>query len=128
MNTVLRRGEALALTPSDVELDGKASTSAGRSPGRLCLVVTEPKTEKSRRVIHLSPTSERVLKAVRLRRQREDRLKAGSGLGDDGLRLHDRDRRAVRPEERAAGVEGGRGDGRGFPASVCTRFGTPRLR
>lgn len=41
------------------------------------LVVTEPKTEKSKRVIYLSPASERVLKAVRLR-QKEDRLKAGS--------------------------------------------------
>lgn len=40
-------------------------------------VATEPKTGKSRRAIHLSPDSERVLRAIRLR-QREDRLKAGS--------------------------------------------------
>lgn len=78
VNTGLRRGEALALTRSDVDFDKKLIRVRGtlaRVDG--ALIVTEPKTEKSKRVIRLSPASERVLKAVRLR-QREDRLKAGS--------------------------------------------------
>ncbi len=78
MNTSLRRGEALALTWSDVDFTKKLIRVRGtlaRVDGEL--IVTEPKTEKSKRVIHLSPASERVLKAVRLR-QKEDRLQAGS--------------------------------------------------
>ncbi|MBA2716632.1 MAG: site-specific integrase [Propionibacteriales bacterium] len=78
VNTGLRRGEALALTWSDVDYVKKLIRVRGtlaRVDG--ALVVTEPKTEKSKRVIHLSPASERVVKAVRLR-QKEDRLKAGS--------------------------------------------------
>lgn len=78
VNTALRRGEALALTWSDIDFDRKLIRVRGtlsRIDGEL--VVTEPKTDKSKRVIHLSPTSERILKAVRLR-QKEDRLKAGS--------------------------------------------------
>ena len=78
VNTGLRRGEALALTWSDVDFDKKLIRIRGtlaRVGGEL--TVTEPKTEKSRRVIRMSPSSERVLKAVRLR-QKEDRLKAGT--------------------------------------------------
>lgn len=78
VNTGLRRGEALALTWPDVDFDRRLIRVRGtlaRIGG--ALVVTEPKTEKSKRVIHLSPASERVLKTVRLR-QKEDRLKAGS--------------------------------------------------
>lgn len=77
-NTGLRRGEALALTWGDVDFDKKLIRVRGtlaRVGGEL--VVTEPKTQKSRRVLHLSPVSERVLRAVRLR-QMEDRLRAGS--------------------------------------------------
>ena len=78
MNTALRRGEALALTWSDVDSAKKLIRVRGtlaRLDGDL--IVTEPKSEKSKRVVHLSPASERVLKAVKLR-QKEDRLKAGS--------------------------------------------------
>ena len=78
VNTGLRRGEALALTWSDVDFDRQLIRVRGtlaRVEGEL--TVTEPKTAKSRRVIHLSPTTERVLRAVRLA-QKEDRLRAGS--------------------------------------------------
>ncbi|MDQ6688816.1 MAG: site-specific integrase [Actinomycetota bacterium] len=78
VNTGLRRGEALALTWSDADFEKKLIRVRGtlaRMDGEL--VVTEPKTEKSRRAIHLSPASERVLKVVRLR-QKGERLKAGS--------------------------------------------------
>lgn len=78
VNTGLRRGEALALTRSDVDFAKRLIRVRGtlaRVDGEL--VVTEPKTAKSRRVIHMSPAAERVLKAVSLR-QKEDRLRAGS--------------------------------------------------
>ncbi len=78
VNTGLRRGEALALKWSDVDF----TKSLIRVRGTLArvdgdLVVTKPKTEKSRRVIHMSPAPERVFRAVK-RRQMEDRLRAGS--------------------------------------------------
>ena len=78
VNTGLRRGEALALTRSDVDFAKRLIRVRGtlaRVDGEL--VVTEPKTAKSRWVIHMSPAAERVLKAVSLR-QKEDRLRAGS--------------------------------------------------
>lgn len=78
VNTGLRRGEALALAWSDVDFEKRLIRVRGtlaRIDGDL--VVTAPKTDKSKRVIHLSPASERVLKSVRLR-QRSDRLRAGS--------------------------------------------------
>ena len=78
VNTGLRRGEALALKWSDVDFTKNLIRVRGtlaRVDGDL--VVTKPKTEKSRRVIHMSPPSERVLRAVK-RRQTEDRLRAGS--------------------------------------------------
>jgi integrase len=74
----LRRGEALALHWSDIDLDAKllrVRGTATRVAGEL--VVTETKTAKSRRVVPLSPTAEKVLRDVRTR-QRVERLMAGS--------------------------------------------------
>jgi integrase len=74
----LRRGEALALHWSDIDLDAKLLQVRGtlaRVDGEL--VVTETKTAKSRRAVPLSPTAERVLRDVRSR-QRAERLRAGS--------------------------------------------------
>jgi integrase len=74
----LRRGEALALHWSDIDLDAQLLRVRGtlaRVDGEL--VVTETKTAKSRRVVPLSPTAERVLRDVRSR-QRAERLRAGS--------------------------------------------------
>ncbi|CAG7845788.1 Transposase from transposon Tn916 [Pseudoclavibacter triregionum] len=78
VNTGLRRGEALALTWRDIDFE----RSVIRVRGTLAridgdLVVTDAKTEKSKRFIHMSPAAERVFKEVRLR-QKEERLKAGS--------------------------------------------------
>ena len=64
VNTGLRRGEAVALQWSDIDLDGK-------------LITTSPKTAKSKRSIPVSETTGQVLKDLR-RRQLEKRLKAGS--------------------------------------------------
>ena len=77
MNTGLRRGEALALHWSDIDFDEKLLRVRGtlaRVSGEL--VVTETKTPKSRRVVPLSPTAERLLRDVRAN-QRAERLRAG---------------------------------------------------
>ena len=78
VNTGLRRGEALALHWSDIDLDEKLLRVRGtlaRVAGEL--VVTETKTPRSRRVIPLSPAAERLLRDVRAS-QRVERLRAGS--------------------------------------------------
>jgi integrase len=78
VNSGLRRGEALALHWSDIDLDAKLLLVRGtlaRMDGEL--VVTETKTAKSRRVVPLSPSAEKVLRHVRTR-QRAERLMAGS--------------------------------------------------
>jgi integrase len=78
VNSGLRRGEALALHWSDIDLDAKLLRVRGtlaRVDGEL--VVTETKTAKSRRVVPLSPTAENVLRDLRTR-QRAERLMAGS--------------------------------------------------
>ncbi|MGI8717952.1 MAG: tyrosine-type recombinase/integrase, partial [Lapillicoccus sp.] len=78
VNTGLRRGEALALRWSDVDFDKaliRVRGTLARVDGEL--VVTEPKTAKSKRVLHLSPTTARILQGVRVE-QKKDRLKAGS--------------------------------------------------
>ena len=72
VNSGLRRGAALALHWSDIDLDAKLL----RVRGTLArvdaeLVVTETKTAKSRRVVPLSPTAENVLRDVRTRQRAE---------------------------------------------------------
>jgi integrase len=74
----MRRGEALALRWSDVDLDSgllRVRGTLARVDGDL--VVTATKTAKSRRSIPMSGTVEALLKAVR-KQQLADRLKAGS--------------------------------------------------
>ena len=78
VNTGLRRGEALALQWSDIDLDGKLLRVRGtlaRVDGKL--ITTSPTTARSKRSIPVSETTEQVLKDLR-RRQLEERLKAGS--------------------------------------------------
>jgi integrase len=78
VNSGLRRGEALALHWADIDFDAKLLRVRGtlaRVDGEL--VVTETKTAKSRRVIPLSPTAEKVLRDLRTR-QMAERLRAGS--------------------------------------------------
>lgn len=77
VNTGLRRGEALALHWSDINLDAKLLRVRGtlaRVAGKL--IVTETKTPKSRRVVPLSPTAERLLRNIRAN-QRAERPRAG---------------------------------------------------
>lgn len=82
--TGMRRGEALALTWRDVDLDKgvlKVRGTLARMDG--VLTITAPKTDKSRRPIPLSASAVAVLKAQR-QLQRLERLAAGSQwLGGD---------------------------------------------
>lgn len=82
--TGLRKGEALALKWTDLDL--KAGTLAVRGTlSRVdgALVVTEPKTASSRRVLPLSPAVVAVLKAQK-RTQTTEKLHAGNLWRDSG--------------------------------------------
>jgi integrase len=85
LTTGLRRGEALGLRWSDVDLD------AGRLAVRRALVAvgydvrwSEPKTPKSRRSIALDPSTVAALRQHR-KAQLEERMALGSGYRDEGL-------------------------------------------
>ena len=83
--TGLRRGEALALRWSDVDLDNAVLTvrgTLGRVGGRL--VITEPKTERSRRTVPLTPPLVSMQRAQR-KQQAAERLHAGNQWRDSGL-------------------------------------------
>ncbi len=77
VNTGLRRGEALALQWSDVDLEAgtlRVRGTLARVNGKL--EVTEPKTAKSKRAVPLSEVAVRTLRAVRTE-QAQERLRAG---------------------------------------------------
>jgi len=83
--TGLRRGEALALTWADVDLD----TGVLRVRGTLArvggqLTVTPPKTAKSRRTLRLAPAIVAALRAHR-RVQAAERIKAANIWHDSGF-------------------------------------------
>lgn len=81
----LRRGEALALRWSDVDLDaGTLRVSRTLSRTAAGLVFTEPKTARSRRTIPLPPALVEELRAHRTR-QLAERLAAGSLWRDHDL-------------------------------------------
>jgi len=83
--TGLRRGEALALRWSDIDLDASVFRVRGtlaRIDGEL--TVTEPKTAKSKRSVHITPTTARIFRQARLT-QTEERLKAGSQWQQTGF-------------------------------------------
>ncbi|MGC1207671.1 MAG: site-specific integrase, partial [Ornithinimicrobium sp.] len=78
VNTGLRRGEALALRWTDVDLVNhllRVRGTLARLDGDL--VVTDTKTAKSNRVIHMTPTTESILRTAKAS-QSADRLRAGS--------------------------------------------------
>jgi integrase len=84
VDTALRRGEALALRWSDVDLEVgmlRVRGTLARAGG--ALVVTDPKTVKSRRSVPLSATAERGLREIRTA-QAAERLKAGSAWQQTG--------------------------------------------
>jgi integrase len=81
----LRQGEVLGLRWEDVDLDvGKLRVARAlqRIDGKL--VLKEPKTEKSRRTLHLPPSLVADLRAHRIR-QLEERIAAGPRWQDHGM-------------------------------------------
>ncbi len=83
--TGLRKGEALALQWKHVDLDGstlKVVATIGRVNHRL--VITEPKTARSRRTVPLSPGVVSMLRKQRTE-QKAERLRAGNQWTDTGL-------------------------------------------
>lgn len=84
VNTGLRRGEALALRWSDVDLtNGVARVRGTLARVGADLVVTAPKSAKSARTIPLGPAAVDELRALKVR-QAAERLKAGSAWTDSG--------------------------------------------
>lgn len=78
VNTGLRRGEALALRWSDVDLDARTIRVAGTlSREADGLVVTSTKTAKSRRTLFMTDETKAILGELKSR-QRRERLAAGS--------------------------------------------------
>jgi integrase len=83
--TGLRRGEAIGLYWTDVNLDTgelRVRHTLSRVDGEL--LITEPKTARSRRTIPLPPPVVKLLKAQRAA-QAADKLKAGDQWTDTGL-------------------------------------------
>jgi integrase len=93
VNTGLRRGEALALHWSDIDLDAKLLRVRGtlaRVAGKL--IVTETKTPRSRRVIPLSP----YCGAAAPRRARQAEAAEGRlNVAANPVRVHTRAGRAL---------------------------------
>lgn len=82
--TGIRRGECLALRWADVDFDAgilKVRGTLSRIGGKL--TVTEPKTDRSRRVLPVSPVTAVLLTAQR-KAQIAERLHAGSAWTDTG--------------------------------------------
>jgi integrase len=83
--TGLRRGEALGLAWSDIEIDKNVMhvrTTLGRVNGKL--IRTAPKTENSRRDVVLTPATVAVFRQQRIA-QLEERMKAANQWEDSGL-------------------------------------------
>lgn len=97
VGTGLRRGEALALRWEDMDLDAGRLIVRG-TLGRVggALVVSEPKSKRSRRVVGLPPYLVAVLKRHRAS-QAADRLSAGAEWQDSGLVFTSRSGGPVEP-------------------------------
>ncbi len=96
--TGLRRGEALALRWTDLDLE-RARLSVRRSlvPINGTVEVHEPKTSRGRRLVALDPFTVSVLRAWS-RRQKEERLEWGPAWTDSGLVFTRPDGKLIHPE------------------------------
>ena len=96
--TGLRRGEALALHWSDLDLE-RARLSVRRSlvPINGTVEVHEPKTSRGRRLVALDPFTVLTLRAWG-RRQKEERLESGPDWTDSGLVFTRPDGNLIHPE------------------------------
>jgi len=87
LHTALRRGEALALQWPVVNLDKgtlRVRGTLSRIDGQL--LVTEPKTAKSKRFVPISETAEQLLR--RIRQPSRGEFAGRLGLAPDRLRVH----------------------------------------
>jgi integrase len=96
--TGTRRGEALALRWTDLDLDcGRAVIRRTLVPVEHRLSFAEPKTDKGRRSISLDPATVAVLCSHRLR-QADERLLMGTAYHDEDLVFSRPDGRLIHPE------------------------------
>jgi integrase len=96
--TGMRRGEAIGLRWSDVDLEaGRLSVRRALIPIGRDVVVSEPKTTKGRRVIALDPVTVEVLKA-RAARQLDEQREWDETSVDSGLVFTQENSAALDPE------------------------------
>jgi len=96
--TGMRRGEAIGLRWSDVDLEGgRLAVRRALIPINREVVVSEPKTVKGRRVIALDPGTVEVLKA-QAARQLEEQSDWDDGWVESGLVFTQEDGSALDPE------------------------------
>jgi integrase len=96
--TGMRRGEALGVRWSDVDLEnGRLSVRRALVPDNRDVVVSEPKTVKGRRVIALDPQTVEILKA-QAARQLDERDEWGDSWTDTGLVFTKENGEALDPE------------------------------
>lgn len=96
--TGMRRGEALGLRWSDVDLDaGRVRIVQTVLRVRSAVSIGEPKTARGRRPVSLDKATVKVLRAHR-RRMLEERLLVGEGFDDHGLVFHRPDGSPLKPD------------------------------
>jgi integrase len=96
--TGMRRGEALGLRWTDVDLDARRLRVVQTiTQTRGAVVVGEPKTPQGRRAIALDASTVAVLREHR-RRMLEERLLVGSDFADHDLLFHQPDGGCLRPD------------------------------
>jgi integrase len=96
--TGMRRGEAIGLRWSDVDLEnGRLSVRRALIPTNREVVVSEPKTAKGRRVIAIDPTTVEVLK-TQAARQLEEQKEWDDAWIDSGLLFTRENGEALDPE------------------------------
>ena len=120
----LRRGEACGLRWADVDLDQHCLTVTQQlTYVDGALVVSEPKSRASRRVVALDPATVQVLHA-QARRQRADAAKAGDAWQDTGYVFTRPDGTPLRPDSAPAHPPPNRPH-RPAPGCGCTTCVTP---
>jgi integrase len=98
LTTGVRRGEALGLRWTDLDLDlGRAAISQTRVAVGYDVVVSDPKTSRSRRTVALDPGTVEVLRAHR-KAQLEDRLMFGANWQETGLIFVNSNGEALHPD------------------------------
>jgi len=116
-STGMRRGEALGLHWSNVDLDAsRIVVNRSLTLVNEELVWASPKTARSRRTLSLDPETVAVLRAHR-RRQLEERLSAGEAWQDNDLVFCNEDGSALHPSRFT----------RRF-VTACERAGVPKIR